>query len=139
MSQPTATVSATVTATAEKSKHLRNTTKKEGKRAAFFFPPKNRSTYEPAKASLPSVWEPTTIEEAAAAVSVAAATAAAAAAGSTGTAAQTPAASRVTVRYVLRAEDVGTGREWVVFPRYSDFRCVPCPQGGMKLYIFISM
>ena len=30
--------------------------------------------------------------------------------------------SRVTVRYVLRAEDVATGREWLVFPRYLDFR-----------------
>lgn len=27
----------------------------------------------------------------------------------------------VTVRYVLRAEDIGTGREWLVFPQYSDF------------------
>lgn len=26
----------------------------------------------------------------------------------------------VTVRYVLRAEDIGTGREWLVFPQYSD-------------------
>lgn len=30
--------------------------------------------------------------------------------------------SRVTVIYVFRAEDVATGREWLVFPRYSDFR-----------------
>lgn len=27
----------------------------------------------------------------------------------------------VTLRYVLRVEDVGTGREWLVFPRYKDF------------------
>ena len=37
-------------------------------------------------------------------------------------AAPTP-VSRVTVQYVLRAEDVATGREWLVFPGYSDFRC----------------
>lgn len=38
--------------------------------------------------------------------------------------------SRVTVRYVLRAEDVGTGREWLVFPRYSDCRCVSLSIGS---------
>lgn len=30
--------------------------------------------------------------------------------------------SRITLRYVLRVEDVATGREWLVFPRYCDFR-----------------
>lgn len=41
----------------------------------------------------------------------------------------TPATTRVAVRYVLRAEDVGTGREWLVFPRYSDFRFVKAIRG----------
>ncbi len=33
----------------------------------------------------------------------------------------TPASSLLTVRYILRAEDIGTGREWLVFPRFRDF------------------
>lgn len=36
-------------------------------------------------------------------------------------AAATPASTLVTVRYILRVEDIGTGREWLVFPQYSDF------------------
>lgn len=32
-----------------------------------------------------------------------------------------PASSLLTVRYILRAEDIGTGREWLVFPRFGDF------------------
>lgn len=52
----------------------------------------------------------------------------------------TPATTRVAVRYVLRAEDVGTGREWLAFPRYSDFRFVkvirgPC-LGFAKLLLY---
>lgn len=35
--------------------------------------------------------------------------------------ASTTPSTLVTVRYVLRAEDIGTGREWLVFPQYSDF------------------
>lgn len=61
-----------------------------------------RSTFEPAKVT--TVWGPPSTEEAVAAM-------------------QAAQSARVTVRYVFRAEDVGTGREWLVFPRYSDFRC----------------
>lgn len=66
-----------------------------------------RSTIETVEVS--SVWGPPSAEDAA-----------------PGTSATAPKASTgpgtlVTVRYVLRAEDIGTGREWLVFPQYSDF------------------
>lgn len=32
-----------------------------------------------------------------------------------------PNSTLVRVRYVLRVEDIGTGREWLVFPQNSDF------------------
>lgn len=70
--------------------------------------PLNRSTVETVEVS--SVWDPPTVEEAAS--------------GATTTAtpeATTSASTLVTVRYILRVEDVATGREWLVFPQYSDF------------------
>lgn len=68
-----------------------------------------RSTLEPAKLS--SVWGPQAREHVGASEMA------------------TPATTRVAVRYVLRAEDVGTGREWLVFRRYSDFRFVKIIRG----------
>lgn len=53
------------------------------------------------------MWDPPTVEEAAASATAA-------------PEAATPANTRVTVRYILRVEDVGTGRQWLVFPRYKD-------------------
>ncbi|CAM9504849.1 unnamed protein product [Scytosiphon promiscuus] len=54
-----------------------------------------------------SVWGPPTVAEAAACTTAK-------------PEAATPASARVTVRYILRAEDVGTGRQWLVFPQYND-------------------
>ncbi|CAN0313422.1 unnamed protein product, partial [Ectocarpus fasciculatus] len=34
--------------------------------------------------------------------------------------AATPASTRATVHFVVRVEDVGTGRQWLVFPHYGD-------------------
>ncbi|CAM9743661.1 unnamed protein product, partial [Laminaria digitata] len=65
---------------------------------------RDRFTVEPTKVS--SVWGPPATGEAADSAAA--------------PAAPTP-VNRVTVLYVLRAEDVATGREWLVFPRYSDF------------------
>lgn len=70
--------------------------------------PSNRSTIETIEAS--SVWGLPSAEEAAPGTSATAAPEA-----------STAPSALVTVRYVLRAEDIGTGREWLVFPQYSDF------------------
>lgn len=70
--------------------------------------PLNRSTIEIVKVS--SVWGPPTVEEETSGVTTTA----------TPEAANLP-STLVTVRYVLRVEDIGTGREWLVFPQYSDF------------------
>eukprot|EP00752_Nemacystus_decipiens_P014145 g12578.t2 len=60
---------------------------------------------------VPSVWDPpsSSLEEAVSGAS------AARPEGSTAP------GTLVTVRYVLRAEDIGTGREWLVFPQFTDF------------------
>lgn len=73
-------------------------------------PEKSRSILEPSKAS--SVW------------------------GSS-TDGMPSAAPRATVRYVLRAEDIATGREWLVFPRYSDFRWVGARTRIFSCFFFI--
>lgn len=71
----------------------------------------SRSTIETVEVA--SVWGPPTAEEATLGSTATAVT--------PGAAAATPASTLVTVRYILRVEDIGTGREWLVFPQYSDF------------------
>ncbi|CBN76111.1 conserved unknown protein [Ectocarpus siliculosus] len=57
---------------------------------------------------VPSVWGPTSSEVASSDAKAAPPEAA------------TPASTRATVRFVVRVEDVGTGRQWLVFPHYGD-------------------
>ncbi|CAM9146896.1 unnamed protein product [Ectocarpus sp. 13 AM-2016] len=57
---------------------------------------------------VPSVWGPTSSEVASSDAKAASPEAA------------TPASTRATVRFVVRVEDVGTGRQWLVFPHYGE-------------------